>query len=31
MVGTAPVMNMPTGAGDNFVGQEPAVQITATN
>ena len=31
MVGQSPVTNMPTGAGDNFVGLEPAVQITATN
>ena len=31
MVGTSPVANMPTGAGDNFVGAMPAVQITAAN
>ena len=30
MIGNAAVANMPTGAGDNFVSQMPAVQIVAT-
>jgi hypothetical protein len=31
LVGLAAVTQMPTGPSDNFVGYEPAVQITATN